>query len=238
MATSIIRSDSFYSGTFPGGVGTMGGAASINDILVVVIFTGDASPGVHGAASVSGATCTLAEQFWIFNNLGSSQNITFLTGIVTGAGTPVLTLTAGGSDIGMCAWIVRGPTTGTKTGSGAGAGGTASPLVASDSPAQTGSLFVAWQSEVTDVFTGFTSTAGAVTTDQHNTSQYHAAGHLLDISAGTYSSGATVSSGIASSTTAQFWLPSAAGSPTIITSVPNLGGIYPISAGTTGGRRV
>jgi hypothetical protein len=113
--------------------------------------------------------------------------LTFLTGLVTGAGTPAMTVAAD-PDIGFGCWIVRGLSSATKH-VGNTANGAANPLTATGNTTVQCALFCWWGNEAGDNFTSFN---GSLTQDFHNTAHWHAGAHQLAVVSGSYTPGANV----------------------------------------------
>lgn len=176
---SLIDVNSFYPAT----TGSLA-AASVNDVIVLACMN---SNGSHATATCAGATCVLTEPSGGFIAVTgtNTEAITLLTGLVTGAGTPAFT-TSADTDTGFIAWLVRGISSATPIVVNT-AGGVGNPLTAAGNPAAKSCLFIAWFSENADNYTSFNM---SIVEDAHNTSHFHAGGHLLNLAASSYTPGA------------------------------------------------
>lgn len=201
MAASIIRYDHFYVASS----GAMGAAAQVNDVIVVACM---AKSATHATCTVTGATATMAEQQFTYQALDPA-GITFLTGLVTGAGTPTLTLNSL-SDQAFAAWIVRGVSSATANAAG-GNTGSGNPLVTSATlaPSITSSLFIAYLDEPAGG--NFTSFTMSVTTDNSTTTHADASGHQLDVTSGNYTPGVNLTAGTAFHVMSAIFLPNTGG---------------------------
>lgn len=179
---SIIQFNSFYPATS----GTMGAAASVNDVLVI----GCGSNTLNTAtATISGATATMTSQQNKTGTGSFNNSLTMLTGTVTAGGTPGIN-TSADSDMGFAAWIVRGLSSPTKN-AGNGNFGTGNPLTASITTSATCSIFTGYLNENGD---NFTSWNGSLVGDSHTAGHADAFAHQLGVTATTFSPGANVTS--------------------------------------------
>jgi hypothetical protein len=133
------------------------------------------------------------------NNLivsdGNTTSITALLAPVVHTGILTITFTTHPTDIGFVAYLLRGVDNYAESVNHATS--SANPLV---TPVQTiidtCSLFTYWAAEVSgfDIFTSFNLSQ---VQDIHDSSHYHASGHILDLPATIYTPGANESSGSA-----------------------------------------
>lgn len=114
--------------------------------------------------------------------------------MVTKPGTPTVTVT-NVSDMGVDAYIVRGVRPRVNAGDSAIYSSGSTVVTGSLTTTRRCALFVTWGQEYTgsDDFTSFVGCDGAVTTDNHDSGHYSAAGHRLAVAAGTYTPGANLS---------------------------------------------
>ena len=220
MATSVIDFQSTYPAsadsftlTFAAGL-----PAAIGDVVVVFVSGSESgSPLDNAAATMTGAaTGTFVKQKYVGGGSLSppSLNMSCLTAVVTGAGQVIAGVTVTGEDLGGGGWIVRGLSSGTANAVDGTSNSTADPLTVALSPTGTTSLFCYWANESTghDEFSAFQESAA---TDAHNTSHYHALGHILDVAAGSYNPGADLTAGSVFNGVICIYLPNAGAAPTI-----------------------
>ena len=207
MSATIID---FTNKTAPtSGVGyALGAAAQVGDVIVVLVR--DLVINVHATGTVSGATCTLAEQQWVSNGASSWTTNTILTGVVTVAGTPTVAITStGGLALSWSAYIVRGLSSATKNG-GASASGTSDPLTAAITTNTLCALFCMYNNQGGGGFTAFN---GSITSSASGS--VYAYGYQLNVASGAQTPGVDVSSAEAGNTFSAIYLPITPTDPTI-----------------------
>lgn len=170
-----------YTHAYVASVVTLGASASVGDVIIAASM---AKSTTHSTCTITGATATMTERRFDSEALDPG-GVTILTGLVTGAGTPILTFNSL-SDQGVCGWIESGLSSEVPDASG-GNSGAGSPLVTSAAlvTTHTCTFFYVYLDEAAGAnFTSFTDSA---ITDNDTATHEDASGHITGLVAGTYS---------------------------------------------------
>lgn len=194
-----------YSTTFGSAV-SLGSSVSAGD--VIVIASSRTGTTTHGTATITGVTCTMAEQLFVATPVfggGNDNGITFLTGTVSGSsGTPSANVT--NANVGWLAWLVNGLSSSTAHATGSGSNSTANPLlIGSTTTSVQCAIFTMYCDAFANHFSSFTD---SVTQDHAGTTAApNAHGHKLALAAGTYTYGVNLTIGDTHDLVASIFLP-------------------------------
>ncbi len=193
---SIIISDTLgaapqlieFNHKYPGTSNTFANTANVGDMIIIAAGHDNTN---NVTATVSGATATLSERLFRFNGSGPAS-ITFLSGPVTVAGVPTITLNSVAlGDMGYSAWVVRNLPNSTPHVANSEINAGTSYINVAATTTKTASIFAYWLNEATghQDFVSFTSN---VDLDLFDTGHYDASGHKFGLSTGSYVEGANV----------------------------------------------
>lgn len=190
MASSIVEFVHVYAGTSK----AFTAAAAVGDVIVVMpegnvtAFTTCTDDLGNVYRRIESRVCT-----------GGAQNSSAacFVALCVKPGVPTVTVSSV-SDAGIDAWIVRGvrPRI-NQSNTAASDGANPNPLLAASVTTTRRCAFLCvWSNEAGggNTFSNFVALDGAVTTDNHDSGHYSAAGHRLAVPAGTYTPGVDLSS--------------------------------------------
>lgn len=163
---------------------TLNNSVDVGDVIILMIgahFGGTACTAVLGTGGGAQASGGFVSAGTAILNSSGNDTITCLKAVITTAGIPKITVTAGAGDIdlGFSAWSERGLTGAVNLFDGAAGAGTT--LSISGSIDATSSLYAYWLNEAVDAFSSW---GGSISDDSYSDTHYDQSGHERDVALG------------------------------------------------------